>query len=52
MAALDPVTEALFCETRRQGRREPKEAYAFDALVELARASVSAGAGLSRAEYE
>lgn len=36
MAVLQPVADRLFEEARRQGRREPPEAYAFDALVELA----------------
>jgi len=36
-AALDPIIDELFQAARRQGRHEPREAYAFDALVELAR---------------
>jgi len=41
MAALQPKAGRLFDEARCQGRREPPEAYAFDALVELA----TSGAG-------
>jgi hypothetical protein len=36
-AALDPVIDELFRAARRQGRHESRDAYAFDALVELAR---------------
>jgi hypothetical protein len=36
-ATLDPIIDDLFHAARRQGRHEPREAYAFDALVELAR---------------
>jgi hypothetical protein len=36
-AALDPIIDELFHAARRQGRHESREAYAFDALVELAR---------------
>src|SRR4029453_7076829 len=35
-ATLDPIIDELFHAARRQGRHEPREAYAFDALVELA----------------
>jgi Domain of unknown function (DUF222) len=38
-AALDPVIEELFRAARREGHHEPREAYAFDALLELARRS-------------
>lgn len=41
MSALRPITEALFHEARGRERRERPEAYALDALVELARESVS-----------
>lgn len=45
-AALDPIIDGLFTAARRQGRREPREAYAFDALVELAlRTTAGAGGG-------
>jgi hypothetical protein len=37
MAALEPVRDELFKTARAQGRREPLEAYAADAVVELAR---------------
>jgi Domain of unknown function (DUF222) len=43
MAALRQRAEALFHEARKQGRREHPDAYAFDALVELARESLSSG---------
>ncbi len=36
-AALDPIIDELFHAARRQGRHESREAYAFDAVVELAR---------------
>jgi hypothetical protein len=36
-AALDSVIEELFRAARREGRRESRDAYAFDALLELAR---------------
>jgi hypothetical protein len=36
MSALAPLTDQLFHQARREGRREPPAAYAFDALVELA----------------
>jgi len=38
MAALQPLAEELFEEARRHRRREPPEAYGFDALVRLATA--------------
>jgi hypothetical protein len=34
MAALEPVRDRLFAVARTEGRREPSEAYAADALVE------------------
>lgn len=36
LAALEPYRERIFHEARKQGRREPYEAYAADALVALA----------------
>jgi hypothetical protein len=36
-AALDAVIEEIFRDARRQGRDESREAYAFDALLTLAR---------------
>jgi hypothetical protein len=46
MAALRPITDEIFAGARQEGRREPPEAYAFDALVQLAtdRTSVDATA--------
>jgi hypothetical protein len=35
-AELNPIIDELFNAARRRGRRESREAYAFDALVELA----------------
>ncbi len=37
MAALAPIRDRLFAQARAEGRREPLEAYAADALAELAR---------------
>jgi hypothetical protein len=36
-AALDPIVDEIFRTARREGRRESRDAYAFDALIELAR---------------
>jgi hypothetical protein len=44
MAALSPITDELFHAARREGRREPPEAYAFDALVALGREAASRAA--------
>ncbi len=44
-AALAPRREALFQAARLQGRSEPVEAYAADALHELVRLAVGASAG-------
>ncbi len=35
-AALEPLIDELFAKARTEGRREPRESYAFDALVLLA----------------
>lgn len=37
VAALEPFKEKVFKEARKQGRREPYDAYAADALVEMAK---------------
>jgi Domain of unknown function (DUF222) len=37
MAAIDPVRDELFNAARKEGRREPLEAYAADAMVVLSR---------------
>jgi hypothetical protein len=42
-AALEPLRDTIFADARREGRREPLDAYAFDALVELAVGATSAG---------
>ena len=44
MAALAPLADRRFGAARREGRREPPPAYAFDALVELATTSCPDGA--------
>ena len=49
-AALDPIIDELFQAARRQGRHEPREAYAFDALVELARRHGTTGEVPSRTD--
>ena len=36
-AALDPIIDEVFRTARREGRHESRDAYAFDALLELAR---------------
>jgi hypothetical protein len=38
-AALEPIIDELFTKARAEGRREPREAYAFDALMALAERS-------------
>jgi hypothetical protein len=40
-AALNPIIDELFNAARRAGRRESREAYAFDALIELARRHIA-----------
>ena len=47
MAVIEPIADRLFDEASRQSRREPPEAYAFDALVRLA---TSGGGGTPPAE--
>jgi hypothetical protein len=47
MAAIEPVRDRLFRAARAEGRREASEAYAADALVELAR-SGGGGAAAER----
>jgi Domain of unknown function (DUF222) len=39
-AVLNPIIDELFNAARRGGRRESREAYAFDALIELTRRHV------------
>ena len=50
MAALAPIRDRLFKAARAEGRHEPAEAYAADALAELARGGVAATGGRSRAK--
>lgn len=47
MAAIDAIRDRLFRTARAEGRQEPSEAYAADALAELARTG-GAGAGGAR----
>lgn len=44
-AALDPIIDQIFRAARRDGRGESRDAYAFDALLELARRARSHNAG-------
>ena len=41
--ALEPVIDELFASARAEGRHEPREAYAFDALITLARRAADGG---------
>jgi hypothetical protein len=43
LAGLTPLQEKAFAAARAAGRREPAEAYAADALVDMAQASGTAG---------
>ncbi|CAN5704866.1 hypothetical protein BH20ACT2_BH20ACT2_26250 [soil metagenome] len=43
-AALAPITDRIFNDARLQGRHEPREAYAADALTELARTDTNTDA--------
>jgi hypothetical protein len=46
MAAVEAIRDRLFRRARKEGRQEPSEAYAADALAELARSGgADAGAG-------
>jgi 5-methylcytosine-specific restriction endonuclease McrA len=47
LAALEPIKDRIFDRARKDGRRESYDAYAADALVEMAEASLSGG-GTSR----
>jgi len=42
---FEPIVDQLFKTARTEDRREPVEAYAFDALIELARRAAGDGAG-------
>jgi hypothetical protein len=44
MATLEPIRNELFEQARKEGRREPMEAYAADALAELALRATTGGA--------
>jgi hypothetical protein len=45
IAALEPIRDELFDTARKEGRRAPQEAYAADALAELARRACGAANG-------
>jgi hypothetical protein len=42
---FDPIVDEMFKAARAEGREEPREAYAFDALIEMARRASGAGDG-------
>jgi hypothetical protein len=44
-AVLDALTDRIFGQARRDGRHEPVEAYAFDALISLADQAAGSAAG-------
>ena len=44
-SVLDPIVDALFKTALAEGRKEAREAYAFDALVEAARRAAGGGNG-------
>ena len=50
MAALAPFTDRFFRRARVEGRIEPVEAYAADALSEMAEVATEAGAGAGAVE--
>ena len=45
MAALRPLADKAFEAARKEGRRERAEAYAWDALVDLASSAGGRGSG-------
>jgi Domain of unknown function (DUF222) len=45
-AALDPIIDEIFRTARRGERRESRDAYAFDAVIELARRARVAASGV------
>jgi hypothetical protein len=44
LTVLNAITDTIFRQTRRDGRNEPVEAYAFDALMVMAQHAASDGA--------
>jgi hypothetical protein len=44
-SAHDPIVDELFKRARAEGRKEPREAYAFDALIELCKRATGARGG-------
>jgi hypothetical protein len=50
MAAIEAIRDRLFRQARKEGRQEPSEAYAADALAELVRSSGVSRNGRSRAK--
>ena len=51
-AVHGPIVEEMFNAARAEGRREPYEAYAFDALIELARRAANPAAAAAAATPE
>jgi Domain of unknown function (DUF222) len=54
-AALDPILDEVFRTARREGRHESRDAYAFDALLELvrrARAHIARQAAAEPADHD
>jgi hypothetical protein len=47
---LDPIIDAIFGTARREGRREPAEAYAFDALITMADRAAGHDSGGTRTD--
>ncbi|MFN2625086.1 MAG: DUF222 domain-containing protein [Mycobacteriales bacterium] len=47
--ALEPIIDEMFQNARREGRREPRAAYAMDAMVELCRRVSGASSGTAAA---
>jgi hypothetical protein len=45
LSVFEPIRDELFKAAHREGRKEPVEAYAFDALIELARRASGQGDG-------
>jgi hypothetical protein len=48
LAALEPLVDARFCEARKSGEHEQRDAYAFDALVDLADRAANGGQARTR----
>ncbi len=48
MAVVDEITDGIFHKAYREGRREPREAYAADALVQLVTGQAGPAKGSTR----